>query len=165
MREQDDRCYPIQEDMRFQRRSWMVERTAWTVFGLVSLVALTGLFGGGALSTVTARSADGALSVTYDRFQRQTRVTQFTFHMAVTDADPRLRVGPDFLDRYELTSLQPAPVASSAGRDGVEYTFARPRGGELNVVLWAHPRRFGRVALEAQAGRDDPVRLPILVYP
>jgi hypothetical protein len=151
--------------MRFQRRAWMVERAAWILFALVSFIALTGLFGGGALGRVTAQSPDRALSVTYDRFQRQTRLTQFTFRMAVADADPRLRVGPDFIDRYEVTSLQPAPAASSAGRDGIEYTFARPRGGELNVVLWAHPRQFGRIGLEAQAGRDEPVRLPILVYP
>jgi len=35
MREQNDRRYPIQEDMRFQRRTWVVERIAWIGFALV----------------------------------------------------------------------------------------------------------------------------------
>ena len=48
------RLYPVREDMRFQRRSWMVERAGWLVLTAIALAALTGVFGNGPLSTARA---------------------------------------------------------------------------------------------------------------
>jgi hypothetical protein len=165
MHEQENRSRPVNEDLRFQRLTWIAERTAWLVFAAIALVALTGLFGGGALSETTVANAEGSLSVQYEQLQRVTRLTHFRFRLTPeAAAEPRLRLSPSFTESFEFTSLQPAPVSSSGGSDGVEYTFAKPRG-ELIVELWAHPRRAGRLAVEAQRGRDGALRLPILVYP
>lgn len=65
-----NRSYPIVEDMARQRRAWRIERVGW--YALLVLIALTllGLFSKGPLSTTTATSSDGSLTVNYERFSR-----------------------------------------------------------------------------------------------
>jgi hypothetical protein len=166
MREEDSRTYPVREDMRFQRRAWRLERVIWGCLGLILLAALTGLFGEGPLSEVNAASPDGALTVSYDRFQRESRIARFVVRLARSDAvEPGFRLSPGFHENYQVSSLEPKPVRSSAGPDGLDYAFAPPRTGDLTVVIWAHPRRFGPLRLQAQADGGPPVTLPVFIYP
>lgn len=51
MDERDSLHYPVREHMRFQRRFWVVERIGWMVLAAIPLLALTGVFADGALST------------------------------------------------------------------------------------------------------------------
>jgi hypothetical protein len=44
------RRYPVQEHMRFQHRTWLIERIGWFVLAFIVLLALLGLFGSGFLS-------------------------------------------------------------------------------------------------------------------
>ena len=62
------RQYPVQEDMAFQRRMWIVQRIGWALLGVISLAALCGLFGNGVLSKRTATGAE--MSIEYERFER-----------------------------------------------------------------------------------------------
>ena len=38
------RHYPVQENMRFQKRSWIVERLGWLVLLAIAVVGLSGVF-------------------------------------------------------------------------------------------------------------------------
>ena len=60
----------IDEDMEFQRRSWIVQRIGWAIFALVILLAALGLFGDGILSDTKAGQEEGALWLEYPRFER-----------------------------------------------------------------------------------------------
>ena len=153
MREQTDRTYPIQEDMTFQRRSWIVERVCWGLLGLLVCLALLGLFSHGPLSERRLATPDSSVTVRYERFQRITRLARFTMTLPATgEPTARLRLGPSFQDTYEIASLQPAPQSSSAGPEGLELTFAAPRAGGLTVAIWAHPHRAGLVPMSVAAG-------------
>ncbi len=165
-RERESRTHPIQEDMPFQLRSWLVERAGWVAMGLLALTALTGALGLGPLAEGRARSADQALSVQYERFQRVTRLARFTFGFGAASPDlARLRLSPLFQDAYEIVGIVPAPARSSAGPEGLELTFAPPRTGDLTVVIWANPRRSGSLSLAAQAEAGSAATFWILVYP
>ena len=105
------RDYPVKEHMGFQRRMWVVERTGWTVLAVIALLGLTGLFGSGWLSEATASNT--ALSVDYERFERATRLAQFTFHFAPGAAGERhLRLNAAFRKNFETSTVQPAPARS-----------------------------------------------------
>ena len=83
------------EDPVFERRQWRMERIAWTLLGVVVLLALTGLLGaGGPLSTTHAVSADGSLRVEYPRFARRQAESDITLHVAVPGDGP-LRITLD----------------------------------------------------------------------
>jgi hypothetical protein len=157
------RQYPVREDMRFQRRSWIVERGGWALLVLIALAALTGVFGNGPLSWQTA--ANGALSVEYERFQRITRITRFTFSAGAQNAEFTLHLSRPFQDGFEISNVQPQPTRSAAGPDGIELTFATAPTNAGRIVIWAHSRRYGVSDISARLGNDAPVSFRILVYP
>jgi hypothetical protein len=150
--------------MGFQRRAWIVERAGWLALTAVALLALSGLFGVGALST--ASIANGSLTVDYERFQRVTRLAKFTIRFApAPDKARRLRLSRTFQENYEISSTQPPPANSHATPDGLELVFSAAEAGAGEAVIWAQPRSYGRMWIDAAAGDGAPARFWIFVYP
>ena len=59
MDEAVSRKYPVREDMRFQRRSWALERVGWAVLALIAIAGLTGALGNGPASRAQASAGRG----------------------------------------------------------------------------------------------------------
>jgi hypothetical protein len=158
------RQHPVREDMPFQRVFWIAERIAWTVLALLPVVALSGLFAHGALSE---RSVEGApLKMEYERFQRQSALSRFTAHISPAGSQEiKLRLNASFQHAFEVESMQPTPLRSSANSDGLEFVYQAPAGGELVAVIWTRPRRFGPVDLQAETDGGGTVKFPVFVYP
>jgi hypothetical protein len=166
MDEKEDRRYPVEEDMRFQRRMWTVERAAWIGIGVLLCLALTGLFGQGRWSRATASTPGSAIALEYERFQRITRLARFDIRIAASESqEATLRLSRPFHQAYEVTSIQPWPLRSSAGSENWELVFARPGSGDLVATIWAQPRQFGIMNLEASGDRGSPLSFRVLVYP
>ena len=166
MREQDSRSYPVREDMRLQYAFWRWQRAAWVVMAIILVLALSGLFARGALSQVTVSGPGQRLSLTYERFQRATTVSQLSARISTPGTDQvTLRLSPSFHNEFQIADIEPHPLRSSAGPGGLELVFAPPAAGELSVVIWAIPRSFGVVRLSAAADPEPPVLFSILVYP
>jgi hypothetical protein len=158
------RKVPIREDMRFQRRSWVVERFGWSLLLLLALIGLSGAFGVGPLSWQTARS--GPLSVEYERFQRITRVARFTFNISgQTGPEMRLHLSEAFQKNFEVSDIQPQPARSAAGPDGLDLTFATDGASAARIVIWAHSRHYGVSDITARAGNEAPASFWVFVYP
>jgi len=158
------RNLPIREDMRFQRRSWIVERVGWWVLVLLALIALSGAFGIGPLSWQTARS--GSLTVEYERFQRITRLARFTFNISgQTGSESRLHLSEAFQKNFEVSDIQPQPARSSSGPDGLDLTFATDGANAARIVVWAHSRRYGVSDITARVGSEAPASFWVFVYP
>jgi hypothetical protein len=158
------RQVPIKEDMRFQRRSWIVERIGWSVLVLLALIGLSGAFGIGPLSWQTAQG--GSLSVEYERFQRITRLARFTFEVkAQTEPELRLHLSRAFQQEFEISKIQPEPTRSTAGADGMDLTFPTDGANAARIVIWAHSRRYGTTDIAARVGNEAPVSFWVFVYP
>jgi hypothetical protein len=158
------RQIPVREDMRFQRRSWIVERVGWSLLILLALIGLSGAFGIGPLSWQTASS--GPLSVEYERFQRITRLARFTFNISgQTGPELRLHLSDTFQKNFEVSNIQPRPARSTAGRDGLDLTFATDGASAARIVIWAHSRRYGMSDITARLGSEAPLSFWVLVYP
>jgi hypothetical protein len=152
MRELQSRDYPIQEHMRFQRWTWIVERAGWLLLAVVIGAALAGLFGYGPVSQGRLQSGD--LRASYERFQRVTKLAKYTFHLGGAEAERQLTLGPAFQAGYEVSDIQPRPVHSSGGRDGLTLRFGASSGGDLAVVIWAHPRQAGSITIPISYGNE-----------
>src|SRR5262249_60352708 len=101
MREQDSRNYPVREDMRLQAAFSAWERATWAIIAAIVLIALTGLFAHGPLSQRTA--ADGALSLTYERFQRVTALARLSARISVPYGhEASLTLSPPFPARFQI---------------------------------------------------------------
>jgi hypothetical protein len=155
---------PVRENMRFQRRSWIVERVGWAVLLAVALLGLSGVFGTGPLSW--AKVSSGSLSVEYDRFQRVTRLARFTFGLrAQHGPDARLHLSSAFQRNFEISNVQPQPARSSAGPDGVDLQFATGGASGGRIVIWAHSRHYGISDIKARLGNGAPLSFWVFVYP
>jgi hypothetical protein len=156
--------YPVREDMRFQNAAWVIERVTWVLLALVPLAALAGVFSHGPLSERTAQAPDSAWSLEYERFQRVTVQSRFLARIpSATTDEIRLRLSPSFQLTYDIQSMQPEPMRSTATADGLELDFP-PVEGELAVVIWATPRQFGSLDLRAETD-GGAIEIPVLIYP
>jgi len=159
-----NRQFPIREDMRFQRRAWIVERGGWAVLVLIALVGLSGAFGNGPLSW--QRASAGSLSVEYERFQRITRLSRFTFDVSTRAApEVRLHLSNAFQENFEISNIQPQPARSAVGPDGIDLSFTRQGASAGRIVIWAHSRRYGTSDITARLGNEAPASLSVFVYP
>src|SRR3954469_24544334 len=119
MDEGENRGNPIREDMRFQQRSWRVERASWIVIALLLVAALAGLFFHGPLSQTIAKSPDGSLAVEYERFAHKTAVTHFIIRVSPpVPGQVLVRLSPGFMNMHDVDSLAPRPIRSSGGSYG-----------------------------------------------
>ncbi len=65
-----DPMIQLEDDIAFQRKSWLVERIGWGVMLTILVAALAGLFASGPLSSKNVESADSSAIVRYERFAR-----------------------------------------------------------------------------------------------
>jgi hypothetical protein len=150
--------------MRFQRRFWAVERAGWLLLAAIAVIGLTGALGNGPLSWQHA--SGGVLSVSYERFQRATRAAAFVFDVPQVSADEwSLRLSAPFQRNFEFTSIQPPPLRSRAGPDGIELTFAARPGANSRIVIWAHSRAYGITRIAAAANGGAPASFWVFIYP
>jgi hypothetical protein len=158
------RHYPVQENMRFQKRSWIVERLGWLVLLAIPAFGLTGVFGSGPVSWTHA--SGGTLAVSYERFERATRTSSFIFDLGAAAGNERtLHLSAPFQRDFEFTSIQPRPLRDQTGQDGIDLTFAVQSDATDRVVIWARPRSYGLSGITASVDGGPATAFWIFAYP
>jgi hypothetical protein len=166
MHERDSRNFPIRENMRFQRATWIVERLGWACIAMIPVLGLSGIFANGILSHQRLQPPGHPLSVEYERFQRVTALTKFTARLTDPDGEEaHLRLSNAFQENYEIDSIQPRPSRSTGSPGDLDLFFERPESGEVEIVIWARPREFGLFDLTAASDRGEPLKFSVIVYP
>jgi hypothetical protein len=164
MDEFEDRTYPIREDMRFQLRSWRAERIGWIAMALLCIAGLSGVFFHGPVSHTIASS--GPLAVEYERFAHKTALTYFVIRIGPPLPDQVLvRLSPAFASMHDPELVEPRPLRSSGGSDGLEWVFARSTAGDLAVRVAARPKRFGLMSAQVEVEGRAALNIAQLVYP
>lgn len=107
----DSRTHPVQEDMDFQRKTWVVERAGWLGMLAIVALALLGLFSNGPLSSSTAADASGLLQVDYDRFNRNGASTRIRLRVDRADQrEVRIRFDARFMESFTFETVSPQPT-------------------------------------------------------
>lgn len=158
----------IDEDIRFQERTWTVQRIGWALMVLLALLALLGLFAGGPLSKAVAASGPGGAVLEYERFLRYgaPSTLRLQFGDAAGDREVAVRIGRLYLDAVEIERITPEPIRAAAAAEGVEMRFSLvedhgPGWAELSIK----PRRPGIVRGEIAVAGGAPVRFAQFAYP
>lgn len=162
----------IDQDLTFQRRSWIVQRTGWTVMALLLVAAMLGVLGSGPLSKGTIEVPERG-RVEYARFARYQTPDTLTVHLghaATPQREVRLGVDRVFLDRSKIEAVMPPPLRVEGLADRLVYVFAMARTGEpLTITFVLQPQRLGlahaRLTLETAAGEPTAVAFRQMVYP
>lgn len=155
---------PIQEDMRFQRSTWKVERIGWIFLALIVVAALGGVFSHGYASKATAGTPP--FSASYERFQRQTVLTHLRVTMpADADNEARLQIGKSLRDDYDIESIEPRPMRASADDDNLVFDFDAGNSKQLNVTLALRPHRAGLTGITLSSSDNHTLAFRAFVYP
>ena len=141
----------IEQDVKFQSRSWKVQRTGWKVMLLLSALALLGVFGNGPLSN--ARAGDDSFRIEYERFVRARSDERLTIAIGVPSSSTvSLWIDRAWLTDHEVKNITPVPDRTSAGSDRVTYEFsvdstARPARIEFDFETQEFGVARGRVGI------------------
>jgi len=134
--EMKDREHPVAEDIQLQRKVWRFERIGWYVLLGVVILTLLGLFSRGPLSSLEATSAQGDLTVEYERFHRGGGANSMIIRAHGKPGQTlSLVIGRAMLEGFSIDSIQPQPVASTATSDGLVLTLSADRSGEATLYL------------------------------
>jgi hypothetical protein len=153
----------IDEQIDFQRRSWLAQRVSWVIMALLLGAATVGFFGMGPLSR-TRVTVGSNVSVEYHKWIRVRAPTELRFQVGETAAEPtRLHLSHSLLSGLRIDRIEPEPSWSRADPDGIGYEF-RVRG-PAPVVFYVRAEQAGRVIGRIRAGDGAPVELPFLVWP
>jgi hypothetical protein len=159
----------LETDARFQRSEWRAQRIGWIIWSLIVVAACLGLLGPGWLSDREAISADGGLTVGYDRFLHYHHPSQLTItcHGVHLDSDAfGISVARSLLDQMQILRIDPEPVHSQVADNSVIYEFRRdPRANAGKVVFHVEYERYGNAEGEIALMGGDPVTLRQFVYP
>ena len=136
---QDDhrsRQFPVREDMAFQHRVWRFERVGWYVLVLLVILTLLGLFSRGPLSSRELHNRDGSLGVEYEAFHRNGSSNPMIIRLkGQPNAVLEVELGGDWLEGFEVQTLQPTPVRSAGAGQGMTLWVQADERGQASLHL------------------------------
>jgi hypothetical protein len=120
----------------FERRIKVVHRIAGFVGLLLVVLAFLGLFGeGGPLAHATATSADGSLSVDYDRFNRTEASTSFQVSLTKGSGQTNIAIAGQFLQNASINSITPQPSSETVLPDRVLFTIQQRAPAQIQITI------------------------------
>jgi hypothetical protein len=159
----------INEDMEFQRHSWIVQRIGWAIFALVILLAALGLFGDGVLSDAQAGQKEGALWMEYPRFARfqgEFRIMVHTEEGIATAGEIGIQLNKGYLQSVEVNSISPAPDREIKDADWITYVFKINDGSPpFTAYFYVTPRKAGPLSGTFQLQNGNAVSFSQFIYP
>ena len=122
-----DDAIAVGEDLAFQERWWGFERIIWSVFLLIVLADVLGVFGRGWLAKAELHGEGTGMDVKYERVARAMTPSVMTISFrpeAFHDGKIELFVSDSLIKELGNQRVVPQPERSVVGHGGITYTFA-----------------------------------------
>ena len=157
----------IDEDMEFQRRSWIVQRIGWAICALIILLAALGLFGDGILSNVQAGEQEGPLWLEYPRFERFEDEFQIKVHAneGAAEGEIRIQLDQNYLDGVEVNSISPEPDTELIDTNGITYVFKTNGNSPFTAHFYVIARKAGSLSGRFRLQNGETVGFSQFIYP
>ena len=154
------------EDLHFEKKEWRAQRIAWFIMALLITLGLIGLFGVGALSSRTISSADGALKLKYDRFDRWQAPSTLQFQLRSPEqTSARLWISGNFLQTVKVESIVPAPERVEVSNGGTLFNFRVARNETVSISFHLQIQQMGSSPIRIRGNDGEILEAPHWVYP
>ncbi|WP_128602228.1 hypothetical protein [Pantoea wallisii] len=165
--ELSSRSAPVQENMRWQRRESVIQRAGEYLLIAIVILGACGLFSKGFLSSGHARSADGSVTVEYERFGRAQSNMNMTIHVAPHAGDRfTVTLGSGALNHLQIQTLQPQPLEAITEGNDLRLTFATHAANASHAVwLGLQAQSVGTVPVSVSVDGMQPVHFSQWIYP
>lgn len=148
----------IERDEDFQRREWMWERGGTVLLVLFIVAGLIGLLGTGPLSWAERDSADGVVTVAFDRLTHHEADDSMTLVFepgAVSDGSVTVELTGTWPGGVDIQSISPEPAEQRAVADGLVLEFAVADVDRVEATVGFRAQEYGPLRGEvAVAGRS-----------
>lgn len=163
--DEQERHYPVQENLHVQRRQWALERVGIWILGALVLLTVAGLFAKGPLSHAEAASEDGSLQVTWQRFLRNGATSTLVVDVHGVGPKARVELLGELLEGSTLEGLQPQPAASrTAGGNGLALDVTADEEWRVRLFLSLRADGVGLFRSQVRVG-DRQVPVTQFIYP
>lgn len=158
----------VGEDLEFQRRWWRFEHVIWACFTLILVLDLAGVLGRGPLAKAHVKTADGAMDMSYERFERFQTPSIISIHLgpnAVHDGKIQLWVSQSLIKSLGNQRIIPQPATSTLSDLGMLYSW--PSGSRPDSVDFAlEPAHVGMEHFTIRLPENnDQITKWVIVYP
>jgi hypothetical protein len=152
-----------------QQTEWRTQRVCWFLWSAIIVAAGLGLLGPGPLSAARNSNADGALTVTYDRFLHYHHPTELRITIGGATGvgdEVKLKLNQALLNRIRIQRIEPEPVRASLAGDGIVYAFSASDSTDLReIVFHVDFERIGRSRGTIAVNGKAPIVVSQFVYP
>lgn len=159
----------VDEDLKFQRVEWRIQRIGWVLMLLFILAALAGAFGRGPLSRRTDQSPDNSLAIDFDRFGRlhaQTDIKLVASEESAREGALRIWLDRDYMTKFETKEINPQPERIDLSPDRMTLVYRVPKSpGSLKVNLILEPNEMGSVRGAAGVEGKQSLFFSQFIYP
>jgi len=147
----------------FLKREHAAQKAGIVVLVLFVLAGMAGLFGDGPLSDSVVHN--GAVTVTFERFTRQTTGTglQVVADTPTTDGAVAIRLRREFLDDIDILEVRPANALKRLEADVVVFEVPAARG-QAFLQLRYEPKRYGVLRTDIFVGAQPAAHVRQLVF-
>lgn len=139
----------------------------WTVFCVILLCDLVGVFGEGYVSKSRRTTPDGTLSLEYNRTMRSGTPSLLLLRFgpaAVHDGKISVYLSDPVVKELGAERIIPQPERSTLGNDGVSYTFPAAHG-PWDVQIQLAPKSAGSHSFRIQVFGAEPIDAKVFVFP
>ena len=157
----------VGEDLEFQKRWWRFEKVVWSLFLVIIMCDLAGLFGRGWLAKAEASTPDNALRIQYERVQRANTPSTLTMHFgsaAVRNGELHVFITDSIVHDLGAQRVAPQPAVSAVGKGGIAYSFPAD-GGTATVQIQLQPSAPGAYSFSVQPSGHATINARVLVLP
>lgn len=159
--------YPVADSPFWLHVETKVQRIGSVLLIAVVIAGLLGLFSQGWLSARSAHSIDGKLTVQYDRYARlQSDIDmQLTAH-ASNERRTVFILGGNFMQDFEIRTLQPQPEKMTSQNGDLVLEYARPHPDQpFTVWLGLTPQTPGSSELRLSLNETTQVAVKQFIWP
>lgn len=155
------------EDLAFQRRWWIVERTGWLVMFLVVVAGAAGLLGRSPASR--AEVTDGSASLKYERLARLHAPSDLALHVLQSPTASRelsISLSREYCRDVRVVDITPTPESSTINDAELTYRFRlEPGQTGMPIDFKLNMETLGRLEGWVRIREQPPLRLSQFVYP
>lgn len=157
----------VGEDLNFQRKWWRFERVIWSIFFVILILDVLGVFGRGWLADSKRSSGDQTLTVDYERIERASTPSIITLHFgpaAVRDGRIQLFVSEDIIKELGAQRISPQPAVSALSEGGITYSFDAANSPAIAQIA-LQPSFPGLHHFRMQVVNGEAVEAKVFVFP
>lgn len=165
--EQESRDFPVQENMKWQKAEWRIQRVGFVLLLLFVIAGACGFFSKGVISSQQVSAADGRLTVEYEHFGRRQSNMDMALRLRKLSGDHyQVTLSGEAMDNFQIQTLQPQPDETWSSEDQLILIWHR-RLQQNNATVWLslQPQSFGHYPVKITLDNRSQVTFSQFIYP